>query len=552
MLTAVTKAFYSENELASAAKSDLTPTPRHLWKYTRFAMSRKLGSFRLVFLLCLGFSTTLLFPACENHSIRFNPADNDGIDLLEFADQENKLEVDIPEADLPETELSELDTLDGDVMDNELDAALELESESDLDSVMPEIEIEIEIEKEFESDGDLDSEKETVAELDLSEPDNKELESETEIVDGENNPFTTEKLPWSGLTLTDCDGKQSTDRLTYTVDVWSDDKGKVYFAGKQFWVLDENAQTLTCDPSMTEEQFGIDGKLVGDTSEIWVVLKDKIARKNADSWTFVSIPNTAGRAYPYPAEPPAALHFGPNSLLAVWGMWGIGFYNTQTEQWTYTGLCPGMKNNLILNGVWYEGKFWTSGGCSLYRLDPENPVCVTERTFDTCTAKTPSEIEVIGLTGSVLNLTEVFLEDKPETYGLLNYFLELDLSNGQLQSFSHPNVQPCKKERPDHCNPNVRLVVVPGMVGFPAVSVLLDYQGICPWGFYLGYLMVRFTPNISDSICNTSEDIGSLGSEDPWVGYPFQVAFQSSMKTRFWRGASQAWTTIGPTRIRWD
>jgi len=497
-----------------------------------------IGNYQRALLLLLALSCF----ACGEKGVHFFPADGD-------VDQDIPTQTDsdlIQEQDLDEEMAIEKDASDfwdGDWDENELEPASELES--DLDSVMPEIEIEIE--KEFESDGDLDSEKETLAELEV-----KELETEVEIVEGENISIITEKLPWPGLTVTDCDGKQSASGLMYTVDVWSDDRGKVCFAGKQFWVLDENAQTLICDPSMTEEQFGIDGKLVGDNSEIWVVLKDKIARKNADSWTFVNIPNTAGRAYPDPAGPPDDLHFGPDSLLAVWGTWGIGFYNTQTEQWTHTELCPGMGNNLILNGVWYEGKFWTSGGCSLYRLDPENPVCVTEQTFDTCVAKIPSEIEVIGLTGSVLNLTEVFLEDKPETYGLLNYFLELDLSNGQLQSLTPPDMQHCKEERLDFCNPNERLIMTSGMVGSPAISALLDYQRTCFGGVPIGYLKMRITPNIDTSICNTSEDIGCLTSKDPWYDFPFQTAFQSYVQTRVWRGVNHAWISVGPTRIRWD
>ncbi len=348
------------------------------------------------------------------------------------------------------------------------------------------------------------------------------------------------------------------------VSVWGDGTGKIYFVGltggtsmesfESLWVYDENTDTLTCEPGITDYLFDVDGRLIEGEMEVWAEAKDKLWRRRGGTWSRVSIPDVD----PYDIENdltmPRGIQVGPGTTIAVWGNWRLGFYDTAAESWAKLAFCPGMESNTVLSGYWIGDIFYLPGGCRLYAVDPAAPDCATAVTFEGCDTDGEDELYATGVVDGELWLAQVDM--KSETAGDFGRLIRTILYNpatGESGSHDTPDLTNSCRETlntesyyPAHVIPGS----APGLAGFPlGIFVTANYWpgAIYPYSTHTVWTALRLSDTWNDSTCEASETLTNLScaSSPPTRicddGFLFQQQ-RILQLDRVWRHENRIWT----------
>jgi len=412
-----------------------------------------------------------------------------------------------------------------------------------------------------EADGDGDTETDVEPEPDIdgdAEPElEPEVDSDTEPEAEEPNPIITESFPFATTTIVPC---SETLNKYQPFGVWGDDLGKVYFAGAAdaengiapFWVYDENTDTFTCDPNVTETLYAIDGRVVEGEPEVWVLTPDKIGRLQQGGWEFFNIPDAKRLAIEDLTL--SGIKISPAGKIAAWNKnWGLAFYDTTAQTWTSQELCSGMDTAMVLNGYWVDEIFYMPGGCNLYAIDPANPACNLLTSISECDNNDGDRLYATGVVDK-----KIWLVRCVSSYvsWVAKNVLVVDIENSKLISSFELNTEICE----DIWAPSGFIIshfmgaISGGTVGTPIIlTVTIERSGGAECSADL-FLNISQSP--TQLSCNLSESIETIDIYEGsmcglWL-HPISIVSQ------VWRSSEEnnSWFVDGNVskiiRLSWD
>ncbi len=142
-----------------------------------------------------------------------------------------------------------------------------------------------EITDEDESEMDEDE-----PDLDENEPENDEAEVEE---DAEPPLIEYNLFPFAGVRVEPCEREMGRTNIDKNNAVWSDGEGLTWFGALNgIWIYNkEPSPSLHCDEEVGEKVVCLDGRRVGDETELWAgFARGKVGRWRNGGWHFETVP----------------------------------------------------------------------------------------------------------------------------------------------------------------------------------------------------------------------------------------------------------------------
>jgi len=485
------------------------------------------------------------------------------------------------------------DPLAGDTDSNELELEAETDSGdadiTDTSSDGDESDAEAVEDESPDGDDDIDA---VENELDSDFVDSDVVESEEiEVEQVVYPPTVIETLPYDELTVTACATKNPEDDIPPATEVnrlvWGDDDGLMYFVDRSYlgskksesksdanfvWIYNEAEKTFTCDLALSQTTFAMDGINTDSGTVIWLAQKNKLAkRKPTGEWLYFDIPDAPMPDGYYIA---GGIEVDNSGWVAVWGKWGIAFYNESTDTWKKIDLPSFVDQPVVLYGSWHDDKFYLPAGCKVLSWEIGTDSLIEEVTIDGCDESTGDGLYVIDRNGNNLEVAQVNWKKDYNTYGALVRTVTLDLIT-KVHSFV--NAVEIDTFPPSPCvfhsclvydsgfmpgrQKKATLHVVPGMTGTPSATVVsaLDQMMISMWEAVQLNIFIRLGPDFNDEPGKCT--CGQIWITNDWSipfnpGQPANVwgDFSNPMwkmfTTSFWRDGETLW--MGSTRVTQD
>jgi len=497
----------------------------------------------IVFLSCF-----LLF-ACDSDST--NPPDGD----TDVSELELEAEVDSLDSDTTDT------SSDGDELDAELDAVEDnsIDGDDDIDAVEDELDI------------------------DFVDTDVVEVEQEIEVEQVVYPPTVIETLPYDVLTVTACATKNPDDDLPPATEVnrlvWGDKNGLRYFvdrrffdapqigmynSGNFFWVYDEANKTFSCEKEMDSAVFAMDGINTDVGRVIWLAQKNRLAkRKPTGEWLYFDIPDAPMPDGYYIA---GGIQVDASGWVAVWGKWGIAFYNDKTDSWKQFDLPAFVDQPVVLHGSWHENKFYLPAGCKVLSWEIGADSLIEEVTIDGCDESTGDALYVIDKNDNNLKMAQVNWVGEQETYGALQKTVSLDLVSKVQNSENVADISECYFDECSGSYPELeaKLHLLPEMAGTPTATMVSSMKFMiligsqCTLNSYvsLGPGIVDNAQCVCGGVFNDSTWSTSMTSPIGCYNAQLKKSEEQTMfslnitmllSTSFWRDGETLW--LGSTRV---
>ena len=509
------------------------------------------------YILLIGMLSFMLL-GCNSDST--NPTDGDS----DASELELEAETDSGEIDITDT------SSDGDESDAELDAVEDdsIDGDDDID----------EVEDELDSD--------------FIDNDAVEAEEEIEVEQVVYPPTVIETLPYDELTVTACATKNPADDVPPATEVnrlvWGDDDGLMYFVDRSYlgskksesksdanfvWIYNEAEKTFTCDLALSQTAFAMDGLNTDSGTVIWLAQKNRLAKRTpAGEWLYFDIPDAP---MPVGYHIAGGIQVDNTGWVAVWGRWGIVFYNESTDTWKKFDLPDFLYQPAALHGNWHSNKFYLPVVCKVLSWEIGTDSLIEEVTIDGCDESSGDALYVINKVDNNLEMAQVNWKTIERTYGALQKTVTLALDTKTQNTLgvvdlSFCRYSDCLEYNYDTHGPlpgrqkKATLHMVPGMTGTPpatVVSALDQMESITVYEVEQLNIFIRLGPSFN-------EEAGKCSCGQMWItniwgipftppGYPaedvwgyFSNPMWKMFTTSFWRDGETLW--LGSTRVAQD
>jgi len=479
---------------------------------------------------------------------------------------------DPPDGDTDASELeleTETDSGEIDTTDTSSDG-----DESDADSEAVEDELP-------DGDDDLDAVED---ELDSDSIDNDVVEME-EVIEVEQvvyPPTVIETLPYDELTVTACEQKTYDDNLPAASEsnrlVWGDDDGLMYFVDRSYlgskksnanfvWIYNKAEKTFTCDLALSQTAFAMDGLNTDAGTVIWLAQKNRLAkRKPTGEWLYFDIPDAP---MPDGYDIAGGIQVDNFGWVAVWGRWGIVFYNENADTWKKFDLPAFVDQPVVLHGSWHENKFYLPAGCKVLSWEIGTDSLIEEATIDGCDETAGDGLYVIDKTDNNLKMAQVNWKKEQSTYGRVSRIVVQEFSVGVLNDFGVIDPESCEYHL---CrNPTAMhmighqtkatLHILPNMSGIPVATIVSAIGYVYGSGPSNGNRLNNYIRLGTDVDCEAGKcycgkvwktgfwNVPGIGGDDPsideWGNFSFHM--WKMFTTSFWRDGETLW--LGSTRV---
>ncbi len=483
---------------------------------------------RKIFWVVLLLLSVAVFVACSDDAQ--NSEANGDRDIETQADGDSDLDKD----DDVDKDLADLDRETDGSGSDAAEASEDKEQAADGDDEC-DVDFDIDVDSESELDK-IDTEPEPELEI--------ETEPEPEIEQGPAYDVHIEEFPFEGTTIVPC---SDTLNKAEPRGVWGDEAGRIYFAGASdsanevapFWIYYSNMGTFVCDPNVTESLLDVKGRMVEGEPEVWVETANRVGRLYQGSWEFYDIP----AADPVATQGLILLRDGIDvsaaGKVAVWGDWGLRFYNPATQVWTQLGFCLDSESiSPMRNGYWIDEKFYMPAGCDLYEIDPANPACNVLASLSECDNSVGEFLQAAGTVDGELWLAGMSISSSASGFGMEEIFtidvdgdaglVPLGLDAGKCADIWNTISRPCMGSVIDSS-----VTLLPGSAGTPALLKVLQVSECMP--FCNADYRMNIPVSVDNISCFLSDRFAFLSAQES-----NQCGFNMSVLTspsRMWRSS---------------